>query len=281
MAHDRPEELSHLISSLDNSNHGIFVHLDASSDLEPEQFIPVAKLSRLVFVKRHKVVWGGTSQILAELELFSRAFLEGGFDYYHLLSGVDCVTHSNEYIDNYFSMNNGYNFITLSPVPPRLTLRYNQYHWLHESLVGKKRNIWKYLDFGLCYAQQLIGIKRFGDIDIPKHQTWCSLTKEFVACLVKDKDQIAQLFKYTYCCDEIFLTYELRKHGMWDTLAPQGSLRFIEWENKTHRDSSPRVLTIKDFDSVTNPDILFARKINFPLSKTLVKRIDEYRTREH
>lgn len=281
MAHDRPAELKKLISTLDDPRHHIYLHIDARSNLDPAQFLSCATRSRIVLVKRHKVVWGGVSQILAELELFSAAYHDGGFGYYHLLSGVDCTTHSNEYLNEYFEKHKDENFIKLSPTPRLLEMRYDQYHWLHEAFVGKKRNIWKYVDFGLCYAQRAIGIHRFHGVEIPKHQTWCSLTEDFVSHLVEDRDQLSKQFKYTYCCDEIFLTYELRKHDMWDTLSSNGSLRFIEWENKTKHDSSPRVLTSQDFGTITAPNILFARKINFPQSQGLIDRLDEYKAQGH
>lgn len=277
MAHDRPTELATLISTLDNPNHCIYLHIDAHSSLDPAQFSPYVTHSPLIPVKRHKVIWGGVSQILAELELFSAAYHDGGFGYYHLLSGVDSTTHSNEYLNQYFKRNNGKNFIKLSPTPPRLAMRYDQYHLLHEALVGKSRNIWKYADFGLCYIQRAIGIHRFHGVNIPKHQTWCSLTNAFVQHLIQDRDQLSKQFKYTYCCDEIFLTFELLKHNMWDTLSENGSLRFIEWTTVSKHDSSPRILTDRDYEEITSPDVLFARKINFPQSLKLVEHLDEYR----
>lgn len=277
MAHDRPSELSDLIQSLDDSDHCIYLHIDARSRLNPNDFRSCAEKSPLIAVKQHAITWGGVSQIAAEMELFSTAYHDGGFGYYHLMSGVGCVTHSNEYLHKYFNKYNGENFIKLSPTPNRLVMRYDQYHWFHEKLVGKKRNMWKYVDFALCYLQQIFGVSRFHGIEIPKHQTWCSLTSDFVSCLVSDKEKILRQFKYTYCCDEIFLTYELCGHGMWDTLSSHGSLRFIEWTQQGKRDSSPRALTIQDFDRLAEPNILFARKINYPESSSLVEKLEDFR----
>ena len=103
------------------------------------------------------------------------------------------------------------------------------------------------------------------------------LNQRIRATPIQDRDQISKQFKYTYCCDEIFLTFELLKHNMWDTLSENGSLRFIEWTTVSKHDSSPRILTDRDYEEITSPDILFARKINFPQSLKLVEHLDEYR----
>lgn len=276
MAHDHPDELRRLIEALDDPAHDIFVHIDIRAGMEPESFKDAAAFSALFFIDRRKVVWGGSSQIETELRLLRGAQRHGDYGYYHLLSGLDYTTQSNEYKKKYFERYNGLNFITIVTPQKRHKMRYDQYHWLHERFVGKQYNLWKYIDFGLCYMQEMVGVHRFGGRFIPRHINWFSLHREFVEYLINHYDQIIKEYRWTYCSDEIFLADYLQRAGLWNTLAPQGSLRFIEWEWKDKHDSSPRILTLSDYNALVQPDILFARKFELPYSGALYAELNRH-----
>ncbi|WP_051198826.1 beta-1,6-N-acetylglucosaminyltransferase [Bifidobacterium sp. AGR2158] len=269
IAHDRPNELSRLIQALDDDRNDIYVHIDKKAHADFSVLEGIAEHSRLFFIPRMHVTWGGSSQVDVELALFSQAFKNGPYAYYHLLSGVDYPVKSNDYIHEYCEQYKGLNFIQIEHELPRQRMRYEQYHLLQNTLVGKKRNIFKYIDFGQCTLQSLVGIHRHTGPTLQRYINWVSITQQAVTDLVEHANEIHKRYRWTYCCDEIFLLESIHDPCFRDTIAPQGNLRYIEWVDFSKHDSSPRVLTIDDLPTLEKPDYLFARKFNLPQSESL------------
>lgn len=283
IAHDCIDELQYLIKALDNNYNDIFIHLDKRASFGPEELSGLVSHSTLTFLKRQKVVWGGSSQIEVELNLFEAAYAEHQYQYFHLLSGVDYPVKPMSYIHNFFENHNGENFIKIEDNPSNFDMRFDQYHLLQNVLVGKKRNLWKYADFASCYLQRLIGIRRFrNNPDRPMHKyiNWVSVTEEVVALLVQHRSSILRQYRWTYCCDEVFLLAQIWNTPLRRTISPLGNLRFIEWKWFSKHDSSPRVLTIDDLDTLQEPDILFARKFQHPKSDELYAALAEVKKHE-
>ncbi|MGO4922440.1 beta-1,6-N-acetylglucosaminyltransferase [Bifidobacterium choerinum] len=274
IAHDRPEELSRLIRALDHVDNDIYVHVDAKSTMDIHSFAELTTYSPIRLIRRKPITWGGFSGVDVEMRLFEAAYAEGGYRYYHLMSGVDYPVKSQRYIQRYFEQHDGQNFIRIEPDLDRFRMRFDQYHWLQEPFVGKKRNLWKYVDFASCYLQRFVGVQRFKGRTMKRMINWASITDEAVAELIRKKDAIRKNYRWTYCCDEVFLISELLGTPLEDTLSDKGNLRYIDWEWVSERDSSPCVLTMKDMDHLTGPDVLFARKFNLPKSLPLYEAID-------
>ncbi|KFI56972.1 beta-1,6-N-acetylglucosaminyltransferase [Bifidobacterium choerinum] len=275
IAHDRPEELQRLIRALDYPDNAIYMHVDAKSTMDVRPLAHLTEHSPVTLIDRKAIAWGGGSIVDAELRLFEAAYKDGGFRYYHLLSGVDYPVKSQQYIHDYFEHHNGENFIQIEPELDRFRMKFDQYHFLQEKFVGKKRNLWKYIDFASCYAQRLVGVRRFKGHEMKRAIQWVSITDEAVAELVRRKDEITKRYRWTYCCDEIFLVSELIGTPLEKTITGTTNLRYIEWEWVSAQDSSPRVLTTADIRHLEPPDILFARKFNLPQSVELYQTIDD------
>ena len=275
IAHDRKEELSKLIRVLDHANNSIYVHVDAKSAMDIEPLKKLTVHSTVKFIERRPVTWGGYSGVDVEMRLFEAAYADGGYRYYHVMSGVDYPVKSPEYIQRYFAQHDGENFIQIEPDLERFRMRFDQYHWLQEPFVGKKRNLWKYVDFASCYVQRLVGVQRFKGRTMRRTINWVSVTDAVVAELMRRKNAIRKNYRWTYCCDEVFLMSELIGTPLEHTLSSAGNLRYIDWEWMSARDSSPRVLTARDIDRLAGPDILFARKFNIPQSLELYDAIDD------
>ena len=91
IAHNEPEVLRTLLAMLDDVRNDIFVHIDrrACSVYESIKDYKVEH-SALIFLEHPiAVYWGDISQVQVEYMLFERAFSQGPYAYYHLLSGVD------------------------------------------------------------------------------------------------------------------------------------------------------------------------------------------------
>ena len=89
-AHKCDEMLLTLLRMLDVPWNDIFIHMDSkNTDYQPETVECRMKYAKVFHAKRHSVVWGGVSQVKAELVLLKTAVAHGPYQHYHLISGAD------------------------------------------------------------------------------------------------------------------------------------------------------------------------------------------------
>lgn len=277
MVSNNYNELFTLLSMLDYEYNDIYIHIDLKDTNPPFNYLKhVCKKAKVFLTNRIAVTWGGSSQICCELLLLKAATSNNHYDYYHLLSGQDFPIYSQEYIHYFFEKNYGINFIT----PPKtnhdenkVRMRYEQYHFLQNKLIGKKRNFFKYIDFASCYLQKFVGIKRFKKQHMAMSSNWFSITDDLARFYVKKEAEITSKYRFTYCCDEIFILSEIIDTSFFDTLFSNGNLRFIKWKQYSKRDTSPKILTISDLDDIVNSKCIFARKMHIPESSELLKTL--------
>jgi hypothetical protein len=277
MAHGNPKELLRLITALDYPENDIFVHLDARWTIGQNFFKGATKQAGLTFTPRIKVVWGGDSMVKCELLLMKVAFRHAEYDYFHLLSGTDYPVKSHDYMMDFFQRHKGENFLQRTQAvkhPERIQMRCDQYHFLQNSMIGKKRNFWKYLDFASCYIQRFFGVRRFHGQDIVFGTPRGSMTRELTGYFVKNATEIARKYRWTYCADEVFCNQEIIGTEFENSLSPCGDLRYAQWVWFSKRDCSPRALTEGDAAILEEENILFARKFILPESEMLYNRID-------
>lgn len=281
MAHGSWDELVHTISLIDDPRNDVYIHIDAKCTNFPKNsIINAAEHSSIYFTDRISVSWGGFSEIQCEMILFKAAAKTAHYSYYHLLSGVDTPVKSQDYIHNYFNQHQGLNFINFQEYDKefshsQLELRYRQYHFLQDRFIGKKRNFAKYVDFASCYIQRLVGIKRSKGRIFHKSWQWVSLTDECVRFLLSREEDIQKTYRFTYCCDEVFIISEIWNTPLQETIAPQGNLRFAEWKQFSKHDISPRAIDMGDLHRLESPDILFARKYIIPDSVAVMQQLEQ------
>lgn len=86
-AHKCDEMLLTLLRMLDVPWNDIFIHMDSkNTDYQPETVECRMKYAKVFHAKRHSVVWGGVSQVKAELVLLKTAVAHGPYQHYHLIS---------------------------------------------------------------------------------------------------------------------------------------------------------------------------------------------------
>lgn len=102
-AHKCDEMLLTLLRMLDVPWNDIFIHMDSkNTDYQPETVECRMKYAKVFHAKRHSVVWGGVSQVKAELVLLKTAVAHGPYQHYHLISGVDLPIQTQEKISVHF-----------------------------------------------------------------------------------------------------------------------------------------------------------------------------------
>lgn len=269
IAHNEPEVLRTLLAMLDDVRNDIFVHIDrrARSVYESvKDYKP--KHSTLVFLEHPiAVYWGDISQVQVEYMLFERAFSQGPYAYYHLLSGVDLPIKSQDYIHAFFQKNQGKEFVGFwTDAAHRRDLHRKVYRYylftryfkggnaLVHDVCALSRNLFLALQKATRYKRNQ------GGLIFQKGFQWVSITQGFCAYLLSQKENVFHTFRYTLCPDEIFIQTVLwnssfREHIYNKENALIGSMRYIDWER-----GNPYVWQEKDTDELLSSPYLFARK---------------------
>lgn len=284
LTHGNFEILEKQLHFLDSKNADFYIHVDAKSEFNAERFLAVPKKSRITFVARHRISWGHFAMVEAELELL-RAATPGGYDYYHLLSGVDVPLKSREYIEEYFTRAPGTNYVSfLSPEISRSDLYRVMFYYPLQRYNIRKPAVRRALR-NLSGAVQLgFGVDRTrrlpDDFVFQKGSQWFSITHPLAQYLLEKEDEIRSIFSNTYCPDEMFLQTEIMNSPFRGTLPPAAfennyasCLRYIDWQR-----GNPYTFTDADLDELlAAPETaLFARKFDYRSSPGVVDALFDH-----
>lgn len=275
IAHNEPEILQLLLSSLDDVRNDIYVHIDKKASFDGTMLRTV-KSGLHVLPVRMDARWGDFSLVEIELLLFQEAYSHGSYAYYHLLSGVDLPVKSQDYIHRYCDEHQGKEFIGIAQHVSQRELDWRSQHWFVYSRDFQSGNLFKKIVRGvLARMQSLIGYRRTS-LQVKKGSQWCSITHDFVQYLLQNKLLIRKIFNHTYCPDELFIQtlcwnseFKNRIYNLNDEF--EGCKRYIKWENGVLQP-----LTLQEVDDMILSSRWFARKFtsdNKHVVMEVVKRI--------
>lgn len=272
IAHNNWALLNRLLKKIDHPNNDIYLHIDKKSQLEQQVIFDIetaCNYSSIKFIKRNKVNWGGFSLANVELRLLEEA-KKVGYDYYHIMSGIDFPTKSMEYIQRFFEENKGYEFVHFvdDKFVKDSAERYEKYHFLQEYVGRSEKGILFLLERTLLKIQRALKVtrsKKYSDIIFKMGSQWCSLTDDFVSYLLSKERMIKKLFSFSVCSDECFVqtmlyNSEFKKHifygnGTSDTEIQ--CLRSIDWKR-----GNPYAYQESDYDELIRSGNLFCRKVS-------------------
>lgn len=275
IAHNEPEILQLLLSSLDDARNDIYVHIDKKASFDGTM-LQTVKSGLHVLPVRIDARWGDFSLVEIELLLFQEAYSHGSYAYYHLLSGVDLPVKSQDYIHRYCDEHQGKEFIGIAQHVSQRELDWRSQHWFVYSRDFQSGNLFKKIVRGvLARMQSLIGYRRTS-LQVKKGSQWCSITHDFVQYLLQNKLLIRKIFNHTYCPDELFIQtlcwnseFKNRIYNPNDEF--EGCKRYIKWENGVLQP-----LTLQEVDAMLLSSRWFARKFtsdNKHVVMEVVKRI--------
>lgn len=259
LAHNDIPLLQTLITCLDDSRNDLFVHWDAKSGSVPQLKTESARLFMLG--QRVNVNWAGYSMVQAEFILFRKAFANGPYAYYHLISGADLPIKSQDYIHAECERLQGTEFVAFAPAT-KAEVDYRVQHWfLFPEDFRSKNLVKKGLRYLFLAAQDLLRTRRT-DITVKKGSQWCSLTQGFVSYLIAQESQVRNLFTHTFCPDELFIQTVISNSPFADKVktAPSefdGNMRYIKW-----KDGELFPIVKDDLADLRQSDKWFARKFS-------------------
>lgn len=275
ICHGNWKILKLLLQTLDDERNDIYVHVDKKVEEFPEAVLrTVVAKSKLIFVPRKTVNWGGYSQIESELSLLTEA-VKTYHSYYHLLSGVDFPIKTQDDIHNFFYEHRGNNYIKYDWNSMRSKShleRIREYHVFQEKIgrnSGKLAACWWYAEQMSLRFQKKISINRIRgrESEFFKGTNWFSITHDMATFVVSRTDYIKKNFRYSLCADEMFLQTIAYSSPYKESIVDD-SLRFIDWQR-----GNPYIFRNTDYNLLMESDKLFARKFDENVDIGIVKRL--------
>lgn len=277
MAHKHDLVLKTLIQMIDDPRNDIYIHMDVkNSDYDEKSILDLVSRSKIYHTKRTNVSWGSYSQINAELVLLQMATGLGCYQYYHLISGADLLIQTQDIFHDFFDKNAGKEFISFDGPGFKCDDRIRLYHLFQEK-IGRSSDrslIVRGANFLFLRMQKLLHInnKNTRNISFRKGSNWFSITDGLARFVLSKKQWIQDIFKYTFCADEIFLHTIVSNSDFKNKLYHSGgkggnpSMRFIDWDRGT-----PYVFKSSDCADLLSSDMMFARKFDPHVDEEIIR----------
>ena len=284
LAHNQFPLLEKLIAFLDSENSAFFLHIDAKAvDADAARLAAAAKKSPVTFVDRVSISWGDFSMVEAELRLL-RAALDAGCDRFHLLSGVDVPIKSRQYIEDFFASHPETNYVNFqNPEIDIKNLWRVRFYYPFQRFNIRKNGLRRLLRNGSAGVQLLLGVDRTRKYDpsivFQKGTQWFSITRPLAEYVLSREAEIRQIFRSTYCPDELVIQTMVASSAFLETLPSTAfdakhlnCCRYIDWKR-----GNPYVFRDGDYDELVNadPSCLFARKFDYEKFQGIVDRLYE------
>ena len=274
IAHNNPEILRYQLELLDSVDTAFYIHIDKHADMDKKKLRNAVKRSYIEFIPSKKIRWGQYSQIDCELRLLQAAIRRGGYDYYHLISGVDMPLHTVDEMDSMLSVapNREYIHFDSQQTDDSVKDRVRFYH-----LFPGRKNWQKRIDGAFVELQRFLHIGRWKHVDlvIQKGANWFSITDSLAKSIIADWQKIHKYFAWSYCGDEVFLQTYVYNSAYREHLASQCfdndymmCLRKIDWER-----GNPYVFRIEDYPELNSSKCLFARKFDWGVDSEIIQKL--------
>ena len=261
IAHNEPEMLQLLLSSIDDERNDIYVHIDQKASFDGS-VLHTTKSGLHIQPVRMDARWGDFSLVEIEFALFREAYSHGPYAYYHLLSGVDLPIKSQDYIHSFCEAHQGREFMGIASHAPQEELDWRSQHWFLFSRDFQSNDLLKKIVRAVFARLQSLVRYRRTKLEVKKGCQWCSVTHDFVGYLLQNACLIRKIFSHTYCPDEMFIqtlcwNSDFRKQIYNTSDEFEGCKRYIKW-----KDSALQPLRMSDVSDMVQSSRWFARKFS-------------------
>lgn len=288
MVHNNWKQLCLLLSVLDDERNDIYLHIDKKSKNVPiDSLKKSVKKSKLYIYSEYEIYWGDFSQVECELYLFEKAS-KNEYYRYHLISGADLPIKSQDYIHDFFEKNADYEFVHYTDENKKnsyeIERRTRTYHFLQKYCKKYKIKVinkfFAFLEKIILFIQKIFHVNRLKNskIKIKYGSQWISITNDLVQYILKNKELIQKLFKYTNCPDELFIQTIVYNSKYKNKLfykkfddSVYANMRLIDWNRG--KNGSPYVWNLSDKKVIDESECLFARKFDINVDKEIIEYI--------
>lgn len=258
-------------------NFDVYVHIDKKSiEIGCEEQAELKRIGCHV-ISNYSICWGGVNHLYAVLDLLRLAVVNE-YDYYHLISGEDVLVNSYAQVQERFSGNDKIYISCHDAVrDPMWNIRYRYWYFFKNKDIRARfyRNV-NQLSLGLqklfCVNRRSIG----GEENICKGYLYGDFPHDavqYVLRYVATNPKFLRDLEYTYTPEEFFFQTIFINSPLRDRIA-YNCLRYSIWEYK--HGSIPGYLDETDWPMIRSGDYLFARKVNYQMSETLISMAKDY-----
>jgi Core-2/I-Branching enzyme len=288
LVHRNPRLLERLITALSSEYSSSFIHIDRKTDVR--EFSGIGGNNIFISEPRISVYWGEFSQVDATMQLIRQALERPEkYDYFILLHGADYQLRSSTYINKFFEMNCGGEFISLvkMPVPGYPLSKINKVRYPSEKPFRRfaSRALAK---FGLAHRDYR---KQLGDIDAYAGDACWALSRaacQYIVDFTDRNPQVERYFRKTFTSDETFFhtlignspfLHHVRRGPLYTDWSIPGRGFHPTMINETHVSHFGKQEQVWISDQFGSGEALFARKFSDD-NLDLLDRIDAMITRK-
>ena len=274
MCHTNFDQLKILLDLLDDERNDLYLHIDKkAAGYSTDEIKQTVKKSNLFFITPMNASWGGDSLVRIEIRLLIEA-TKVYHDYYHLISGMDLPIKTQDEIHSFFSQHPRYDFVSLERDCPHnhtknFMDRINYYYFFQNIIEKNKVSLSSKLQNASLIIQKKLKICRTKNITIEfqKGAQWFSITHKTACYVVNEYKKYKNIFRFTFCPDEIFLQTILLHSPQINTIIDD-DLRYIDWKR-----GEPYTFRLEDYDLLIHSEKLFARKFNSTVDEAIIYKI--------
>jgi len=142
LAHQLPEQLVRLVCALDAPGARFLIHINRRSDdaVQRAARLGLAERANVVFLRRHKLYWGGFGHVQATLEGLDELYRsETDFDYVVLLTGQDYPIKPVAEIETTLARSDGRSFMAVDRLPGGWVDGMDRIRYRHWRKIGRPR----------------------------------------------------------------------------------------------------------------------------------------------
>ncbi len=287
LAHKNFEQVTRLISSLDDNHSTFFLHLDKNVNSAPFKNA-IEDNKNVVIVKNEYTLWGSLGIVQATLNAMKSAMNHyKTFDFISLISGQHYPIKSNEYINDFLSSSPYSIFLEYTPIPnhkrwhPRGGLyRLDKYFF---GMKGYERFAAKAVNFmssqtGLMKRNFPSNMQPFGG------SQWWTMNRyavKYILDFVKKNKAYSKFQRFTFAPDELFfhnIILNADDERIQNDIS-NNNLLYMHWPDV--RKGHPEILIRSHLQNIIASDALFARKFDVNEDAVVLDLIDEYRKHPH
>lgn len=268
MAHNNLKQVQFLAEAL-SSVFKVYVHIDKKINKEG-----VFDTENIKVFSFFHINWGSANLLYAILALMKEALKDPSISYVHVISGEDWFCKKpNEIYDFFEDKNNIY--FKLGEMHKKAYMQ-KYYSFLNIIDYRKKRN--KIIVRMLWFTQRLLHINRFEKLDVKMRTAlvWGDYPRdacEYCLQYIEDNPEILSFLEYGFASDEFFFPTVFYVSNKMKGRIVNKNFRYMKWEKRNG--SYPAILDESDLDEAVSGEYMFMRKVRFPISENLIKKINE------
>lgn len=249
----------------------IFIHVDAKAEKLYKKLKELESQHPGLYILDNRVLvnWSGISQVKASYSLLKKAYLSGGFDYFHLISGQDLLLVNQDNLDNWIYSHGSKNFIECKEAG-YYSWRLNIYSFFGEN-PNNRKIFYRLINIFTRFIQiPFVKRKEFNKQKIWMGSGWFSIRPDAVKYIVDkiENDHLLDKYHHTACADEHLYQMILMNSPLIGTL-DSNTGRYIRWEGG----ASPQILTLKDEPELNSGKYIFGRKFDSKIDQNIVDKV--------